>query len=96
MKQLSLDLPPHRAFDGGTYEPQRDYFRLSGQLKKVFDLMQDGMWRTIPLIAEIVGGSPQAISARLRDLRKEKYGRHTVERRHLGDGLFTYRLRIVA
>jgi hypothetical protein len=92
VKQLSLELPPHRAFDGGTYEPQRDYMRLSGQLKKVFELMQDGHWRTIPAIAHAVGGSPQAISARLRDLRKEKYGSHTVERRHLHDGLFTYRL----
>ncbi len=80
------------AFDGATYSPERDYDRLSGQLKRVFMFMRDGQWKTIPQIAEAAGGSPQAVSARLRDLRKAKYGGHTVERKYVSDGVFEYRL----
>jgi hypothetical protein len=87
-----LELPARAAFDGRTYSPERDYDRLNGQLKRVFDFMRSGEWHTIPQIAEAAGGSPQAVSARLRDLRKAKYGHHTVERRYLSDGVFEYRL----
>jgi hypothetical protein len=80
------------AFGGETYEPKRDFVRLSGQLLRVKNLMADGRWRTLPEIRNLVGGSEAAVSARLRDLRKEKYGYHTVERESLGGGLFWYRL----
>ena len=80
------------AFDGATYEPRRDFVRLNGQLLRVKNLMADGRWRTLPEIRNHVGGSEAAISARLRDLRKERYGLHTVERKSLGDGLHSYRL----
>jgi hypothetical protein len=85
--------PPRKAFDGETYEPARDYVRLTGQMAEVHKLMSDGKWRTLGQIADVVRGSEAAISARLRDLRKEKYGALTVERRYLADGLFQYRLR---
>jgi hypothetical protein len=84
--------PKEKAFDGSTYEPGRDHLRLKGQLGRVFDLMRDGKSRTIPDIADAIGGSEAAVSARLRDFRKEKYGAHQVERTSLGHGLFTYRL----
>lgn len=83
-----------RAFDGDTYEPESDYIRLKGQLGEVFEFMKDGAWHTIPEITNNVTGSPQSVSARLRDLRKDKYGGHTVERMSLGQGLFTYRLEV--
>lgn len=77
-------------FDGTTYDAPRDHGRLSAQLIAVRDLMLDGEWRTLALV-EATTGHPQAsISARLRDLRKEKFGRYTVERRYLGDGLYEY------
>lgn len=85
-------LPPSRAFDGKTYEPERDYARLTGQLGRVFELMKDGEWRTIPQIVQQTRGSPQAISARLRDYRKPKYGGHTVERKFISAGVWAYRL----
>lgn len=84
--------PPNRAFDGETYEPERDYVRLTGQLGRVFNLMKDGQWRTLTQISRITQGSPQAISARLRDCRKAKYGGHTVERKWVDSGLWAYRL----
>ena len=83
---------PSRAFDGITYEPKRDYTRLKSQIGRVFELMKDGQWRTLEQIANTVGGTEAAVSARLRDHRKEKYGSHTVERWNVGNGLYRYRL----
>jgi biotin operon repressor len=80
------------AFDGETYEPEFDFDRLKGQLQRVFALMQDGKWRSLGHIAQATGGSEAAVSARLRDLRKDKFGGHEVERQRLDGGLYLYRL----
>ncbi len=91
---FELPKPPEStAFDGKTYDPKRDHTRLDGQLGRVFRLMTDEKWRTLREIARHVGGSEAAVSARLRDLRKEKYGSLEVERRHLDKGLWEYRLK---
>lgn len=87
---------PH-LFSGDTYEPEHDYQRLSTQLANVFKLMADGQWRTLGVIAWEVGGSEGGVHARLRDLRKEKWGSYTVERRRVKQrrvrsGMFEYRL----
>ena len=70
-------------FDGETYDAEADLDRLSGQLLKVFSLMRDGQWRTLEEISIQIGkpGSHASVSARLRDLRKPKFGCHEVERR---------------
>jgi len=86
---------PPPEFDGQTYKPSLDRDRLQGQLGRVFSLMADGEWRTLDQIADMVGGSTQSISARLRDLRKEKFGGYRVERRRrepASAGVFEYRL----
>lgn len=88
-----LPSPPREtAFDGRTYDARRDYERLNGQLKAVFDVMKDGEWRTLKELAALVEGSEAALSARLRDLRKERYGAHDVKREHVEDGVWAYRL----
>lgn len=93
MTSYTLPRPPASvAFGGETYDPPRDYERLTGQLGAVFDLMKDGRWRTLSEIAERVHGSEAGISARLRDLRKREYGGHAVERDNIGGGTCTYRL----
>ena len=85
-------------FDGATYVPALDKNRLGRQMKQVFALMSDGQWRTLAEI-EAATWEPQAsISARLRDLRKPRWGSYTVNRRRRGDGargLFEYSLVIV-
>jgi hypothetical protein len=94
---FTLPTPPAaQAFDGSTYRPARDHARLKGQLAKVSDLMCDGEWRTLRQIQNVVGGSEAAVSARLRDLRKPKYGGHEVLRQNVGAGLFRYRLRVTS
>jgi len=78
--------------DGPDLTPA-DQLRLGTQLVRVQTLMGDGRWRTLAQIAATVGGSEAGVSARLRDLRKDKFGAHCVERHrtHSG-GLWHYRL----
>ena len=82
-------------FDGETYDPPIDSSRLTSQLARVTALMSDGMWRTLHEISVSVFSSEAGVSARLRDLRKSKFGGHTVDKRRRGlvdRGLFEYRL----
>jgi hypothetical protein len=80
-------------FDGDTYDPALDEDRLRTQLGRVFALMADGRWRTLAAVQTVAGGSEAACSARLRDLRKPKFGGYTVEHRRCGaGGLWEYRL----
>jgi hypothetical protein len=83
---------PLFAFDGDTYNSKRDHKRLKRQLDSVHELMRDGQWRSLRTIADLCGGSEASISARLRDLRKVKYGGLTVERRHAVGGIWEYRV----
>lgn len=102
MNQLALEFPAQRArrergaFDGETYEADSDFVRLTGQMQLVHQCMSDYQWRTLAEIRSQIGvGSETGISARLRDLRKDKWGSHQVDRRRRGDGqkgLFEYRL----
>jgi hypothetical protein len=88
--------PPLPLFDGATFDEKLDGARLNGQRLKVFELMKDGKYRTITEIkAEIKTGSETAISARLRDFRKARWGGHKVDPRRRGNGklgVWEYRL----
>ena len=77
-------------FDGGTYEPGQDKFRLLTELQRVWVVMRDGQWHTLKSIASAVGGSEAGVSARLRDFRKARFGGHTVERERVKGGVFIY------
>lgn len=79
-------------FDGSTYEPEHDQERLSTQMERVKHLMLDGKWRTLGDIQRVAGGSESAVSARLRDLRKERFGGYKVDRMRIEGGLFAYRV----
>jgi hypothetical protein len=89
------DQPALFDFDGSDYEAEHDQGRLSGQIKRIFDLMIDGRWRTLREIQGRTDDGEASISAQLRNLRKPEFGRHTVEKRRRGDpktGLWEYRL----
>jgi hypothetical protein len=79
-------------FDGETYDEARDRARLSRQLNRVWEAMRDRRWRTLGDLAEELGDPEASISARLRDLRKEKFGGYRVRRRYVRRGLWEYRL----
>jgi len=79
--------------DGDTYDPELDHVRLNAQTLRVWSALRSGRSLTLRQIADETGDPEASVSARLRDLRKPKFGGHTVERRRLGDsGLFVYRL----
>ena len=79
-------------FGGQTAVAARDDARLLGQLAAVRGLMFDGLWRTLAMISAGVGYPEASVSARLRDLRKARFGGYTVERRVVSRGLHTYRV----
>lgn len=68
-------------FDGKTFEKEKDASRLRCQLEVVFHFMRDAAWRSLAEISERTGCPEASISARIRDLRKVKFGGHTVNRR---------------
>lgn len=79
-------------FNGSDYEPVRDDVRLTGQLLRVWRVVKDGAWRTLEDIARLTGDPQASVSAQLRHLRKDRFGKHTVEKEHIKDGLFRYRV----
>jgi hypothetical protein len=82
-------------FGGDTYNPEFDGDRLARQLTRVYALMSDSQWRTLDEISRVVHDPPAPVSARLRDLRKPKFGGYMVERRRRGipyRGIHEYRL----
>lgn len=93
--QYGLFDEPDADFDGATYEPEFDHERLHGQLALVYEMMRDHDWHTLAELATHAHGSEAGVSARVRDLRKEKFGGHLIERRRAGDptaGLWEYRM----
>ena len=54
---------------------------MSTQMERVFNVLKVGGYFTLDEIADQTGDPQQAISARIRDLRKPKYGGHTIERK---------------
>lgn len=79
-------------FDGDTFERDADGKRLGKQLLAVRALMIDGVWRTLDDISCATGFPQASVSARLRDLRKPRFGRYDVERRRKTAATFEYRL----
>ena len=77
---------------GETFDAKRDGRRLNAQAADVYRLMRDGKWRTLADIAAATDHPEASVSARLRDLRKAKFGGLTVERNYVSRGLYEYRV----
>ena len=87
--------PPSDKFDGKTYEPEHDKLRLTGQIKRTYDALLDGRWKTLTELSFTTGDPEASVSARLRDLRKAKFGGLDIQRQRRGEpslGLFEYRM----
>lgn len=88
--------PPKHDGPGLTEGDQR---RLNTLLSRVHGLMCDGEWRTLREIADACGGSEASVSARLRDLRRDKwqaiYGACVVDKERVTDGVWRYRLGVI-
>ncbi len=92
---LPFEEPLEPRFDGVTYDPAFDHGRLAKQLGRVYDALCAGEWLTLEEIHEQTADPHASISARIRDLRKRKFGGYDIQRRARGPreaGLFEYRL----
>jgi len=78
--------------DGETFDGSRDRIRLDTAMGRIFNFMQDAKWHTLAELAEVGVCSESCASARIRDLRKPKFGGFHVSRSHCGNGLWKYRL----
>lgn len=80
-------------FGGTTFDAKRDGSRLNAQLEEVRQFMlthADDWWSLEEL--EVALGYPQAsISARLRDLRKAKFGGYEIARAYVARGQWAYK-----
>ncbi|HVY65919.1 MAG TPA: hypothetical protein VHH11_13945 [Gammaproteobacteria bacterium] len=91
-RQLELG---YRA-DGETFDGELDGVRLGAQMARVRALLLDGRWRTLAEIAVATGDPEASVSARVRDLRKPRFGGYDVQRRRRpgleARGVWEYRL----
>lgn len=82
-------------FDGETYSRLLDQGRLAGQFLRVKYLLTHprGQWWPLAELHALARGSEAGISARIRDLRKRKFGAFPVESKRLAGGVWLYRVR---
>lgn len=86
--------PVKHDFDGSTYERAKDCKRLNRQFDAVEKLMKDGKWRSLRDISLELDFPEASVSARLRDMRKPRFGAYVVERRRVDCDLFQYRVKL--
>lgn len=86
-------------FDGKTFDKNLDGPRLTTQLERVLCVMLDHNWHRLAEIVQKINYPPYehaseaGVSARLRDLRKPRFGGYIIERRRVKEaGLYEYRL----
>src|SRR3954464_10522588 len=80
--------------DGNTFNHDFDYDRLNKQARAVYNVLSDNEWHTLAELEEATEHPQASISARIRDLRKQKFGKHIVLRRRaaFGGGTWEYQL----
>lgn len=102
MTQPSLDFTPqpqrHAPRRSDFYGPDltpADQVALGDQIQAIYDLMQDGQWRTVQEIAQLTHFAENSISAQLRNLRKPRHGGYDVPKRLRTGCARTYEYRVV-
>jgi hypothetical protein len=80
-------------FDGETYDEELDGKRMTTQLELVREIMSDQGWHRNIEVANRIDCSESGAGARIRDLRKKKFGSWEIVRRRVahGNGLHEYR-----
>ena len=81
-------------FGGDTFSEAQDGQRLRKQLAAVKAFTADEQWYSLADISLSLGYPEASVSARLRDLRKRKFGAYVVQRRRVpnANGLNEYRV----
>ena len=89
----SVDIAPIR-FNGSDYKPERDNKRLTGQIERVYNVIKDGIPRTLSEISVSTGDPEASVSAQLRHLRKERFGGHVIKKSYVTNGVYFYRMEV--
>ena len=79
-------------FDGRTYVHERDGGRLASQHKRVLSALEAGGWWTLRELSLATGAPEASVSARIRDLKKARFGSHKIESQYVRRGLWQYRM----
>ena len=79
-------------FDGVTYDHVRDSHRLGTQLESIRDFMEGRGYVTLKEVEDYTGYPQASISAQIRNLRKDRFGKRTISREHISGGLYKYKL----
>lgn len=81
-------------FDGTDYVPPRDRARLTTQHLRVraAALAWPGGWFTMYALAQNVKEPGASVEKQVRNLRLDRFGAYTVEKRHKSGGTFEYRV----
>lgn len=88
-----MKLPLYDTREGVDIVTRRDSPRLQNQMVAIKSILIRGGWHTLQELEKMTGFPQASISAQLRHLRKKRFGGHIIDRRHLGGGLYEYRLR---
>ena len=78
--------------DGATFDPELDGKRLGSRLKIVAFCLSNGHYWTLSALSGAANCSECSASARLRDLRKPRFGGYLIERKRFKDGMWMYRI----
>ena len=92
---MQLPLIPERQpkFDGKAFDVVADADRLGQQLETIRSYMLGRSdWRSLLEIERDTGVLTASAGARLRDLRKRKFGAFDVQRRRRDGGTYEYRI----
>ena len=95
LERAQIKSPPPGSRDGLTFDKAKDERRLNRQAQAVWNLMRDGIWRTLSEISHATQEPEASISARLRDFRKARFNSNQVLRRRRGKesrGVWEYKL----
>jgi hypothetical protein len=80
-------------FDGVTISPQVDDNRLTILQGRVYSYLRQHDWVTLRQLSEACNGTETSVSARIRDLRKSRWGSHEIHTCHVtGDGVWRYKM----
>ncbi len=81
-----------RLFDGVTIDPELDDGRLTTKVGKTYQAMRGGGGWKLSELAERIESTEAGASARIRDLRKPRWGGHVIEATRLPSNLWLYRM----
>ena len=80
-------------FDGRTFDPEQDGQRLTSQLERVKGILLDGKVHQKADLMMAAGVFDSAsLTARIRDLRKEKFGGYDVVSKRVAGGIWCYQM----